>query len=357
MLSNKEAGMVEPSQETLDNIARIKNMETLAKKIEQIGFETQLLFDFEYRGNLMIKSKKELDQVFGDIWYYMNYLRSLTRECPKPLESGINLDNDKKLSEAVGTPWTMICFVTKEHEKQIKEKLPQEIIYFAENIPEFNAHLLTDTFPVISHELVTENTVNELNKILDEHPKMMFSILQQVKRNVPDYDYDFLMHENIGDSVLGFDDFINNFIMWKKSLSCQQSGNTPNTDDSGIFLTEIATRWYPTLDNGKWPMWIKIGTGIHEGQKDEHSFPHAHFKAISGETGVFSTENEHPPNDYSEVNVVEGEIPTEYKKFIADWAKEKSKSYPKYTNWYVARDDWCVSCFCALTDGTQKNEE
>jgi len=112
----------------------------------------------------------------------------------------------------------MVCLVTKEHEKQIKEKLPQENICFAKNISEFNNHILNDSFPVISHELVTENTVNELIKILEEHPNIKFSILQQKNRIVPKYDYEFLMHDNIGDSVLGFNDFIDDFIIWKKSF-------------------------------------------------------------------------------------------------------------------------------------------
>jgi len=61
----------------------------------------------------------------------------------------------------------MICFVTKEHEKRIKERLPQEDIYFAGTIPEFSSHITADSFPAISHELVTENKVNDLIKILE----------------------------------------------------------------------------------------------------------------------------------------------------------------------------------------------
>ena len=59
MLSNKEAGMVEPSQETLDNIEKIKIKETLAEKIEQIGCETQELFANYYpRGRVEISHNK-----------------------------------------------------------------------------------------------------------------------------------------------------------------------------------------------------------------------------------------------------------------------------------------------------------
>jgi hypothetical protein len=95
MLNNKEAGMVEPSQKTLDNINYIKNMKTLAEKIEQIGFETQSLFANAFLGNISNKNKTELDQIFGDIWYYMNFLRTLTSECPEPLKSGMRLVIDK----------------------------------------------------------------------------------------------------------------------------------------------------------------------------------------------------------------------------------------------------------------------
>jgi hypothetical protein len=80
MLSNKDAYMAEPDQETLDNIDRIKNFNTLAKKIEQIGFETQSLFDLVFMGNIT-KNEAKLYQIFGNIWYYMNYLRTLVSEC------------------------------------------------------------------------------------------------------------------------------------------------------------------------------------------------------------------------------------------------------------------------------------
>jgi hypothetical protein len=100
MINNKEAGIVEPDQETLDNIENIKNMETLAKKIEQIDFETQSLFlAYGFLGNfkesISRKGKKELEQIFGNIFYYMNFLRTLTSECPEPLKYGIRLVTTK----------------------------------------------------------------------------------------------------------------------------------------------------------------------------------------------------------------------------------------------------------------------
>jgi hypothetical protein len=112
---------------------------------------------------------------------------------------------------------------------------------------------------------------------------------------------------------------------------------------SSIRLIEMATRWKPSLDGGKWPMWIKIGSGMHSDGRGEHGIPHAHFEAKSGESGVFSLQNENPPNNFSEVSVIEGEIPTKWKKFIVSWANERSKSYPEHTNWYVARDDWSIN--------------
>jgi hypothetical protein len=112
---------------------------------------------------------------------------------------------------------------------------------------------------------------------------------------------------------------------------------------SRIRLIEMATRWKPSLDGGKWAMWIKIGSGIHGDGQAEHGIPHAHFEAKDGETGVFSLQNENPPKNYNEIIVIEGEISSKWKKIIAEWAKEKSKSYPNHNNWYVARDDWFIN--------------
>jgi hypothetical protein len=250
MLNNKEAGMVEPSKETIDNIEKIKNKETLAEKIEQIGFETQCLFANASMGNISSKSKDELDQIFGDIWYYMNFLRTLTKECPEP-------------------------------NKQAPIKTMDDAI---ESLSNWNDKLTT-----------------LIDEILDDPT----------------------------------DDLV----------STPKTDDAPDTDESGINLIELATRWKPSLDDGKWPMWIQIGPGFHGVEKDKHKIFHAHFKAVSGETGIFSLENMKPPKDYSEIIVLEGEIPDEYKKYIVDWANEKSKSYPNYDNWYVAIDDWCASCF------------
>ena len=118
MLSNKEAGMVEPSNETLDNIENIKNMKTLAEKIEQIGCETQGLFTNAFMGNISSKSKDELDQIFGDIWYYMNYLRTLTRECPEPIKYGLRLVTNKKSNN--NEPITQISDTVPNKQPPIK---------------------------------------------------------------------------------------------------------------------------------------------------------------------------------------------------------------------------------------------
>ena len=56
---------------------------------------------------------------------------------------------------------------------------------------------------------------------------------------------------------------------------------------SGVRLIEMAARWNPSLDGGKWPMWIKIGSGVHEEGQSDHGFLHAHFISKSGKTGVF----------------------------------------------------------------------
>jgi hypothetical protein len=94
MLTNKDAGMVEPDQETLNCINKIKEFKTLADKIEQIGFETQTLFLNAFMGNISKKFDEEkLDQVFGNIWYYMNYLRTLVPEC-RNIENMINNNSE-----------------------------------------------------------------------------------------------------------------------------------------------------------------------------------------------------------------------------------------------------------------------
>jgi hypothetical protein len=81
-LTNKEAGLVEPDLVTLDNIEFIKKMGTLAEKIEQIGYETQVSLTGAFTGSVSKKSEKELDQIFGNIFHYMNFLRTLVSECP-----------------------------------------------------------------------------------------------------------------------------------------------------------------------------------------------------------------------------------------------------------------------------------
>jgi len=271
MLSNKEAGMVEPSNETLDNIENIKNMKTLAEKIEQIGCETQGLFTNAFMGNISSKSKDELDQIFGDIWYYMNYLRTLTRECPEPLKYGLRLVTNKKSNN--NEPITQISDTVPNKQPPIKT--------------------MDDAIETLSNW--NDKLVELINNIHDD-PNYLF-------------------------------------------ISTPKPDDAPNTDESGINLIELATRWKPSLDGGKWPMWIQIGKGFHGVKKDDYEIPHAHFKSASGKTGVFSLENMKPPIDYSEIIVLEGEIPDEYKKYIADWANEKAKSYPNYTSWDVAIDD------------------
>ena len=108
-------------------------------------------------------------------------------------------------------------------------------------------------------------------------------------------------------------------------------------------LREMATRWRPTDAGGKWPMWIRIGSGVHGDGRVEHGVPHAHFESRDGEAGVFSLLDEKPPGTQDEVVVLEGKISSRWKKIIAEWAKARSEPYPEYTNWYVARNDWSVN--------------
>jgi len=103
MLSNKEEGLPEPDEDTIKHLEFIKKFDTLAEKLEQIGYETQLMIkdcDYAYK-NYENKDKneveKEIYQQYGNMYYYMNYLRNLVVECPEPLKSAMVLcDNDYK---------------------------------------------------------------------------------------------------------------------------------------------------------------------------------------------------------------------------------------------------------------------
>jgi hypothetical protein len=104
MLTNKEEGLPEPDKRTVKDLEQIKKMDTLAEKLEQIGCETQFMI-MDCKICIKDKSKntietietieKELYQLYGNMYYYMNYLRNLVTECPEPLKHSIVFaDND-----------------------------------------------------------------------------------------------------------------------------------------------------------------------------------------------------------------------------------------------------------------------
>ena len=102
-MSNKEAGLFEPDKDTIKNLEFIKEFDTLAEKLEQIGMETQfMIYDCDsVLKNHDSEDKNEVDkklyQLYGNIYYYMNYLRELVVECPEPLKNSIVLcDNNYK---------------------------------------------------------------------------------------------------------------------------------------------------------------------------------------------------------------------------------------------------------------------
>ncbi|GBU28937.1 hypothetical protein R84B8_02499 [Treponema sp. R8-4-B8] len=80
MKENKGARYPEPDNETIESISAIEKYKNLSEKLEQIGFEVQLLIDDITceAGN----DKTKINQICGNIWYYMNYLRILVEECP-----------------------------------------------------------------------------------------------------------------------------------------------------------------------------------------------------------------------------------------------------------------------------------
>lgn len=105
MMTNKDACLPEPDKETAKSLEYIKKMGTLAEKIEQIGCETQFMIsdcNFTFK-NAANKSEIEdrLYQLFGNICYYMNYLRELVVECPVPLKHSIEFidENGKNIFE------------------------------------------------------------------------------------------------------------------------------------------------------------------------------------------------------------------------------------------------------------------
>ena len=110
-------------------------------------------------------------------------------------------------------------------------------------------------------------------------------------------------------------------------------------EKSKIHLIEVTTGGKASHDEEKWLMWIKIGSRIHGDGQEEIGIPHAHFESKDGESGVFSLQNRNPPKKSSEIIVIKGMISTKWKKIIVNWSKERSKSYPGYTNWYVSRDE------------------
>ena len=107
MMSNKDAGLPEPDEDIIKNLGFIKKFDTLAEKLEQIGMETQFMIDdcdlIQKNHDNIDKSEvdKKLYQIYGNIYYYMNYLRELVVECPEPLKNSIVLcdDNYKPMYE------------------------------------------------------------------------------------------------------------------------------------------------------------------------------------------------------------------------------------------------------------------
>jgi hypothetical protein len=79
-------------------------MKSLAEKLEQIGTETQFMItDCNYtlkntenreKETINRHTNEELYQLFGNICYYMNYLRELVTECPESLKHAIVFIDD-----------------------------------------------------------------------------------------------------------------------------------------------------------------------------------------------------------------------------------------------------------------------
>ena len=77
MLENKGSNYPEPDNETIKSISSIEKHRHLSEKLEQIGWDVQtLLWSFP----LELKND-EINQICGNIHYYMNYLRNLDDKC------------------------------------------------------------------------------------------------------------------------------------------------------------------------------------------------------------------------------------------------------------------------------------
>ena len=90
MMTNKEAGLLEPDEKAIESLENIKKMDEITEKLKQVGMET--LFWLETCDNLLrnienndkIEVDSRLYQLFGNIYYYMCFLRIFATECPDP---------------------------------------------------------------------------------------------------------------------------------------------------------------------------------------------------------------------------------------------------------------------------------
>ena len=100
--TNKEAGLMEPDVKTIESLENIKKLDTLNEKLKQIGKDTHFLAetcDFilkDLESNDRKEIDNELNQLFGNIHYYMFYLRGLVTECPEPLKHSMVLTMDEE---------------------------------------------------------------------------------------------------------------------------------------------------------------------------------------------------------------------------------------------------------------------
>jgi len=79
MNNDSETSLYEPDFLAKTTVENIKQYKTLAEKIAQIGFEVQTEYLLKDVEKLEIETIK---QMFGNIYYYMDYLRTLCFECP-----------------------------------------------------------------------------------------------------------------------------------------------------------------------------------------------------------------------------------------------------------------------------------
>jgi hypothetical protein len=99
MLTNKEAGLLEPDEDVI-NFIKNQEKENLAEQIENIGWYIESLIPITGNVNdlwTLQLTQEELIRKWSDIYYLTNYLRTLAVDkCDPPLKNALELRGREK---------------------------------------------------------------------------------------------------------------------------------------------------------------------------------------------------------------------------------------------------------------------